>query len=99
MPELKKMHDAHQMHEGHGHHQEKEHHDDHHGHMVEDFRKRFWICLILTLPILVLSPTVQKLLGLDQALRFPGDTYVLFVLSSAVFFYGGYPFLKGLVDE
>ena len=85
-------HTAHQGHAGHDHH-------DHHAHMVADFRKRFWISLALTLPILLLSPLVQKLLGLGTALRFSGDIYVAFVLSSAVFFYGGYPFLKGFVNE
>jgi len=74
-------------------------HHDHHAHMAADFRKRFWISLILTLPILVLSPLLQKLVGLREAIRFPGDMYVLFALSSAVFWYGGWPFLKGLFKE
>lgn len=72
---------------------------DHHAHMAADFRKRFWISLALTLPILVLSPMVQKLVGLREATRFPGDIYILFGLSSAVFWYGGWPFLKGLFAE
>ncbi len=71
----------------------------HHAHMVADFQKRFWISLIVTIPILGLSPLVQRFLGLKDALRFPGDIYVLFILSSFVFFYGGYPFLKGIVAE
>ncbi|MFA5371749.1 MAG: copper-translocating P-type ATPase [Sideroxydans sp.] len=74
-------------------------HKDHHAHMAADFRKRFWISLVLTLPILVLSPLLQKLVGLREAISFSGDTYVLFGFSSAVFWYGGWPFLKGLVDE
>jgi len=72
---------------------------DHHAHMAEDFRKRFWISLILTLPILVLSPMLQTLVGLREAIRFPGDMYLLFALSSAVFWYGGWPFLKGVFGE
>ena len=72
---------------------------DHHAHMAADFRKRFWISLILTLPILILSPFLQALVGLRDAIRFPGDIYILFVFSSAVFWYGGWPFLKGFVDE
>jgi Cu2+-exporting ATPase len=72
---------------------------DHHAHMAADFRKRFWISLALTLPILVLSPLLQTLVGLQKAIRFPGDSYILFGLSSAVFWYGGWPFLKGLFDE
>jgi cation transport ATPase len=72
---------------------------DHHAHMAADFRKRFWISLVLTLPILVLSPMLQTLVGLREAIRFPGDIYVLFGLSSAVFWYGGWPFLKGFFEE
>jgi P-type Cu2+ transporter len=72
---------------------------DHHANMAADFRKRFWISLILTLPILVLSPMLQKLAGLRETIHFSGDIYVLFAISSAVFWYGGWPFLKGLFAE
>jgi len=72
---------------------------NHHAHMVADFRRRFWISLIITIPVLALSPMIQRFLGLGDALRFTGDLYVLFGLSSIIFFYGGYPFLKGLFDE
>lgn len=71
----------------------------HAGHDVADFRRRFWISLIVTIPILILSPSIQEFAGVGQALRFPGDQYVLFVLASFVYFYGGYPFLKGIVNE
>jgi Cu2+-exporting ATPase len=74
------------------------HHADHSG-MAADFRRRFWISLIVTLPILALSPMLQSLLGLRDAIRFPGDIYLLFGLSSAVFVYGGWPFLKGSLEE
>ena len=67
--------------------------------MAADFRKRFWISLVLTVPILVLSPMLQSLVGLGEAISFSGDLYVLFGLSSAVFWYGGWPFLKGFVEE
>ena len=59
---------------------EHQDHQDHHAHMAADFRKRFWISLALTLPILVLSPLLQTLVGLREAIRFPGDLYVLFGL-------------------
>jgi Cu2+-exporting ATPase len=72
---------------------------DHHAHMAADFRKRFWISLAISAPILALSPMLQSLLGLREAMRFPGDVYVLFGLSSAVFCYGGWPFLKGFIRE
>jgi len=74
-------------------------HHDHHMHMVKDYRRRFWICLVITIPILLLSPMIQQVLGLGEKLRFAGDLYLLFGLSSVVFFYGGYPFLKGFASE
>ncbi len=73
-------------------------HREHHAHMAEDFKKRFWICLVLTIPVLVMSPMIQSLIGIEM-LRFRGDLYVLFGISSIIFFYGGWPFLKGLYDE
>jgi len=83
---------------GHGSDEHKGH-GDHHAHMAADFRNRFWISLVLTLPILALSPMLQKWVGLRETVNFPGDTYVLFGFSSAVFWYGGWPFLKGMFDE
>ena len=67
--------------------------------MVADFRRRLWVAAALTVPILVLSPLLQQLFGLEQLLTFPGDRYVVFTLASAVYVYGGWPFLKGLVEE
>ncbi|MGZ8880264.1 MAG: HAD-IC family P-type ATPase, partial [Halobacteriota archaeon] len=71
----------------------------HAGHQIADFRRRFWVSLIITIPILILSPSIQSLAGFGEALRFPGDQYVLFILASFVYVYGGYPFLKGIVNE
>lgn len=78
-----------------------EHHDhqQHHAAMIADFRRRFWVALALTVPILLLSPMIRAFLGLEDRLTFAGDRYVLFALSSAVFLYGGKPFLAGLLDE
>ncbi len=70
---------------------------DHHAMMIDDFKKRFWISLIITIPILLLSEMIQHWLGFE--IKFTGDKYVLFTLSTFIFFYGGWPFLKGLVDE
>ncbi|MFP4036352.1 MAG: copper-translocating P-type ATPase [Desulfobacteraceae bacterium] len=67
--------------------------------MVADFKRRFWVSLAITIPVLILSPMIQAFLGLGDALRFTGDLYFLFALSSVIFFYGGYPFLRGLFDE
>jgi len=74
-------------------------HQSHHAHMVADFRRRFWVSLILSMPILGLAPLIQGLLRLKHLLAFPGDSYVQFGLATVVFFYGGWPFLKGLLDE
>ncbi len=75
-------------------------HDAHdHAGMVAEFRRRFWIALVLTVPILLLSPAGGHGLGLIGAIMFPGSHLVLLALSSAVYFYGGWPFLAGLVSE
>ncbi|WP_205677817.1 copper-translocating P-type ATPase [Brumimicrobium salinarum] len=70
---------------------------NHHKMMIKDFKRRFWISLILTLPILALAPMIQGVLGVDWS--FTGSNYLHFGLSSIVYFYGGWPFLKGLVSE
>jgi len=67
--------------------------------MVRDFRQRFWASVVLTVPILALSPAIQSVLGLTDVLAFPGGVYVLLALASAVYFYGGWPFLKGMTAE
>jgi len=74
-------------------------HQSHHAHMVADFRRRFWISLVLTVPVLALSPMIQDLLGLRESLTFQGDSFLQWSLSSVIFVYGGWPFLKGLVNE
>lgn len=86
-------HNEHQEHQGSGH----EDHHDHHAMMVEDFRRRFFISLGIMVPILVLSPMIQMFLGVDW--RFTGDAYLLFLLSSVMYIYGGKPFLSGARDE
>lgn len=67
--------------------------------MVADFRKRFIVSIIITIPVLLLSPLIQGFLNIEEIIKFPGDIYVLFVLSTVIFFYGGWPFLKGLYNE
>jgi Cu2+-exporting ATPase len=71
---------------------------DHSG-MVADYRRRFWVCLALTVPILLLSPAGAHGFGFIGAINFPGSLLVLLILSSAVYFYGGWPFLTGLAAE
>ena len=70
---------------------------DHHKMMIRDFRKRFWACLIITIPILVFSPMIQDFIGYNFLL--PGNQYILLALSSFVYFWGGWPFQKGFWDE
>lgn len=77
--------------------QHKTHRGRHVGHATEDFKRRFIISLILTLPILALSPFIQGLFRFK--LEFQGSIYALFLLSTFVYFYGGYPFLKGFLNE
>ncbi|WP_428406773.1 copper-translocating P-type ATPase [Hyphococcus sp.] len=91
-------HDRHEHHGGHkGHGASADGHD--HGAMVADYRKRFWVTFILTIPVLALAPMIQSFMGLEETLAFPGDSYVLAILSSIVYFYGGWPFLKGMWRE
>ncbi|MGV9205669.1 MAG: copper-translocating P-type ATPase [Promethearchaeia archaeon] len=78
-------------------HGEKGSKTSHHRMMIRDFRKRFIISTIITIPVLIFSPFIQSLTGFT--LTFPGISYVSFGLSSVIFFYGGWPFLSGLIDE
>ena len=83
-------HDAHDDHDAHEH-------VGHHARMATDFRRRFFLSLFLMVPILVLSPMIQMFMAVNW--RFPGDSYLLFGLSTALFLYGGWPFIKGSKDE
>ncbi|MCF8308846.1 MAG: cadmium-translocating P-type ATPase [Bacteroidales bacterium] len=90
-------HDSDSHHGGHGHGSHD--HTGHHAMMIKDFRKRFWVSLLITLPILVLSPMIQDIMGYSLEIFPAFDKYILFALSTVVFFYGGWPFLTGIVDE
>jgi len=70
---------------------------EHHKMMLMDFKKRFIVSTILTIPLIILSPFIQEILG--YSLLFPFSDYVIFILASIVYFYGGYPFLKGIINE
>ena len=88
-------HSDHRNHDHGGH--EKHSHREHHKMMVKDFKFRFWWVLALTIPILALSPMIQEFMGVDWS--FAGDSWILATLSTVVFFFGGWPFLTGLIDE
>ncbi len=92
-----KGHDPdHSDHNGHGDHDSHDH-GDHHKQMVKDFRQRFWISLIITIPLLFLSSTIQD--WFSYSVDFNGRSYIIFAMATILFFYGGWPFLKGLFDE
>lgn len=74
---------------------EHSHHD--HSHMLQEYKNKFIISLIVTIPILLLSPMIQDFFNFS--ISFKGDSYVLFILATFVFFYGGKPFLSGSVEE
>ncbi|QGY45812.1 copper-translocating P-type ATPase [Maribellus comscasis] len=101
-------HKAHEHHEEHEHHDGHKHKDgnhgrqgggshDHHAMMIRDFRKRFWVSTIISIPILVFSTMIQNFLGYQWLL--PGNKYILLILSTFVYFWGGWPFLKGFYEE
>jgi Cu2+-exporting ATPase len=90
----------------HQHHHQNDHtsghedhggHDTHAGHSVAMFKDRFFLSLLLTVPILAFSPMIQEFFNFSFA--FTGDKYILFLLSTLIFFYGGWPFLAGAKDE
>jgi Cu2+-exporting ATPase len=85
-------HDHHAGHDGHGGH------DKHAGHSPEMFRDRLWFSLALTLPILYFSESFQTWFGY-RAVEFPGAAWLVPVLATAIFFYGGMPFLRGARHE
>jgi P-type Cu2+ transporter len=70
-----------------------------HNHMIRAFQTRFWICLLLTIPILLLSPMFMMIIGYEGLISFKGESAVLLFLSTIVYFYGGWPFLEGLYQE
>jgi len=72
---------------------------DHRAMMIADFRRRFLVSLALSIPVLLLSSEVQGLLGLEETIKFAAEPYISWALASIVYFYGGYPFLKGFIQE
>ncbi len=100
------QHAHHDHHQGHtatpskDNSQTHDHHSGGHAHhtgMIEDFKRRFYIVLALTIPVMALSPMIQHWLVVNWT--FPASGYLLLALSTIIFFYGGWPFLTGLVNE
>jgi Cu2+-exporting ATPase len=96
------MHSNHTQHATHpesaGHPAGSAAHDRHAGHSVAMFRDRFWLSLLLTVPVVIWSSDVQEWLGY-QAPVFPGSELIPAVLGTIVFLYGGTVFLRGAVGE
>jgi len=69
-------------------------HEDHHAHMEGDMKRRFFISLIVSIPVLILSPTIQNWFGF-QIQEFFGDDFLLFGLATVIVIYGGLTFYKG----
>lgn len=95
MQEHEHMHAGVSQDTGHAHGNMNE--QDHHVMMVADFRKRFYIVALLTIPIMLLSEMIQQFIGVHW--QFTGSSYLLFALSTVVFIYGGWPFFIGLLKE
>jgi P-type Cu2+ transporter len=97
--DLAKMHHGKHDHKqvAHNVHAGMQHKNHDHKSMIADFRKRFYAVLVLTIPILLLSEMIQHWLGFS--FHFAGDNYLLLLLSSVAFFYGGWPFLQGWLSE
>ncbi len=70
----------------------------HHAHHMQMFKRKFWISLALTIPILLLSETIQTWLGLTW-LKLPYQQEILLILSAIIYVYGGLPFLQGMIAE
>ncbi len=99
-------HAAHIAHESHAEHTSHTAHAQHVGHAAhvdhtgheEMFRKRFWVSLVLTVPVLLFSPLLQERLGFSIP-EFPGSRWVGPALAFAIFFYGGTPFIRMAIPE
>ncbi|MDU2884877.1 MAG: heavy metal translocating P-type ATPase [Staphylococcus epidermidis] len=91
-------------HQNHMNHSNQMHHDNHashhhsgHAHHHGNFKVKFFVSLIFAIPIILLSPLMG--VNLPFQFTFPGSEWVVLILSTILFFYGGKPFLSGGKDE
>ncbi|UXR71705.1 MULTISPECIES: heavy metal translocating P-type ATPase [unclassified Staphylococcus] len=92
-------------HQNHMNHSNRMHHDNHeshnhhsgHAHHHGNFKAKFFVSLIFAIPIILLSPLMG--VNLPFQFTFPGSEWVVLILSTILFFYGGKPFLSGGKDE
>jgi len=80
------------------HHSEQTAHDKHEGHSPDMFKKKFWLTLALTIPVILYSETIQELLGFSIS-SFPGSEWLPAIIGTIIFFYDGLVFLKGAKNE
>lgn len=83
--------DREQKHDHSGNHQKG------HAHHIKEFKKRFWLSLVITVPILILSKTIQGWFGFTLVIPFQMEA--VSILATVVYIYGGWPFLKGMFKE
>ncbi|WP_181894653.1 heavy metal translocating P-type ATPase [Staphylococcus felis] len=84
-------------HQNHMNHSNQMHHDNHASHHHGNFKVKFFVSLIFAIPIILLSPMMG--VNLPFQFTFPGSEWVVLILSTILFFYGGKPFLSGGKDE
>ncbi|MEB7805797.1 copper-translocating P-type ATPase [Mammaliicoccus fleurettii] len=87
----------HDNHESHNHHSGHAHHHSGHAHHHGNFKAKFFVSLIFAIPIIFLSPMMG--VKLPFQFTFPGSEWVVLILGTILFFYGGKPFLSGGKDE
>ncbi len=88
---------GHEQREQHIEHVHETHKDHNHKTMVEEYKRKFIVSSILTIPVILLSPSIQEFLG--YRIVFPKSIYFSWFISTIIYVYGGLPFLKGMVDE
>lgn len=90
-------HNSHQEHGEHSTEHNHENHSGHEGHHHGNFKRKFFISLIFTIPIILFSPMMG--IELPFQFTFPGSDWLVLVLGTVLYFYGGQPFLTGAKDE
>jgi len=71
----------------------------HHEMMAADFRRRFWVCAALTVPVLAMSGMLWGLFSLRPPITSAGSQWFLLAIATVIFIYGGWPFVTGMVSE
>lgn len=85
------------MHESHHPHSHHMHHDDHAHHHHGNFKMKFFVSLIFAIPIIIFSPMMG--VQLPFQFTFPGSDWMVLILATILFIYGGQPFLVGAKGE